>query len=113
MKLASLSIDDAFSLAVTASKDLIYQECLQRIQTAHHALMLAEAEERRGKSEAIIRAMAKIDLELELFQREFSRISSALTAEARGVIQTYINNIVTERNELSRQKKKLSRSHRT
>ena len=95
---------DLFPVVLSASKDKVYMETAERIQTAFHELILAEADARRDKTTTLIRAMAKIDGEVILFKREYNRIVGQLTPEAITAIDSYLKMIEQKKKDIVQEK---------
>lgn len=98
---------DLVSVVLAASQDKAYMETVEKMQTAFHELILAEADARRGKTATLIRAMAKIDGEVIRFKREYNRIAEQLAPEARTAIDGYLKIIEQKKKDIAFEKKSL------
>lgn len=101
------NISDLLSIIIAASKDKVYLENVEKMQQAFHELILAEAESRRNKVSSLIRAKAKIDVEVECFKKEYARISGQLSQEAVDAINNYLKIIEQKKKDISYEKNKL------
>ena len=103
--MASLGgLGDLFSVVLAASKDKVYMETAEKMQAAFHELILAEADARRDKTSALIRALAKIDGEVIRFKREYNRIIDQLAPEAKTAINSYLKMIEQKKKDIAHEK---------
>lgn len=100
-------IEDLLSIILAASKDEVYLNNLEKLQNAFHELIISEAAARRTKTESIICAMSKLDIELIKFKREYNRIAKHLTPEAKNAIDNYLKIIENKKSELIYEKNRL------
>lgn len=98
---------DLFSVVLAASKDKVYMEITEKMQTAFQELILTEADARRNKTATLIRAMAKIDGEVIRFKREYNRISGQLAPEAITAIDGYLKMIEQKKKDIVHEKNSL------
>lgn len=96
------------NLALGAVKDRAFQEALQSVQTAQREYLIADAEARRGKSNAIIQQMAKLDAAVLRLRREYSRVGPMLTPDAQARFEELFDSLSRQRTLLVQKKKSLS-----
>lgn len=100
-------LEELFSLVLAVSKDRVYQDSIERMQAAFQELILAEADARRLKTEALIRKLAKIDVEIIRFKREYERIAGQLTPADVAAVDGYLKLIEQKRKEIAQEKNAL------
>lgn len=74
-------------------KDKALCECIRRIETANRELLVVEAEGRRKKSNEIIKAIQKMDIEILKFERTFNPLKSELSPEAVKSVEDILSNL--------------------
>lgn len=102
--MATNNIGDLIAVMLAVSKDKVYLETTEKMQTAFHELILAEADSRRDKVTTLIRAMAKIDGEVIRFKREYSRIFNQLAPEAITAIEDYLKIVEQKKKDIVHEK---------
>lgn len=91
---------DLFSVIIAASKDKAYLEISEKLQKSLHEYIISEAANRRDKTDTLIRAMAKIDIELIQFEREYKRIDNDLSENAKKSINELINEVEQRKKDI-------------
>ena len=69
-------------LALGVVKDVTIHDSLKRIQEAHREYLLECAKANRKKTDAVIKAMQKLDIERLRLESEYRRLENVLSDEA-------------------------------
>lgn len=98
---------EIISIITAYFKDKTNNEAIENIKNACYELAEVETETRRRKSSEIIRIMAKLDMNIELFEKEYNKIKENLAEEAKNCLENFINDCKLKRKRLKREKDSL------
>lgn len=95
---------DIINIIMAYFKDKANNEAIENIKNACYELAEVETETRRRKSSEIIRIMAKLNVNIELFEKEYNKTKENLTEEAKNCLENFINDCKLKRKRLKREK---------
>lgn len=98
---------DIINIIMAYFKDKTNNEAIENIKEACYELAKIETETRRRKSSEIIRIMAKLNMNIELFEKEYNKIKENLTEEAKNCLENFINDYKLKRKRFKREKDSL------
>lgn len=98
---------EIISIITAYFKDKTNNEAIENIKNACYELAEVETETRRRKSSEIIRIMAKLDINIKLFEKEYNKIKENLTEESKNCLENFINDCKLKRKRLKREKDSL------
>lgn len=109
MNFSGSDLNAAIQIITSIAKDEVCKSMIEDMKRVQRDLLEAEAVARRKKSTILIKSIARIDYSLELLQRDYSKIKSNMTPDAKSVVEQYISNINNQKLRLTLEKRKLSR----
>lgn len=99
-----MNVDVIINIIMAYFKDKANNEALTNIRKACYELAEIETETRRRKSSEIIKIIAKLDINIKLFEKEYNKIKESLTEEAKDNIENFINKYKYKRKMLVKEK---------
>lgn len=93
-------------LAADFAKDIALVQCLKRIEDAQRQYLLAEADAKRGKSNALIKAIAALDIEIIKLNETYEKIKESMGEKGREVMDLLIGELESERKKLVKEKRR-------
>ena len=88
-------------------KDEVYKEAMENIKASYQRLMEIETECRREKVFALIKAIAKMDIEIKKFEDIYKKLDNVFNDEAKEKINEFIIQYKLKRKQLLLEKKKI------
>lgn len=88
-------------------KDEVYKEAMENIKASYQRLMEIETECRREKAFALIKAIAKMDIEIKKFEDIYKKLDNVFNDEAKEKINEFIIQYKLKRKQLLLEKKKI------
>lgn len=95
---------DVINIIMAYFKDKANNEALKNIKDACYELAETETQTRRRKSSEIIMLISKLDININLFEKEYNKIKESLTEEAKNSIENFINKYKHRRKMLVKEK---------
>ena len=95
-------------LAGDLAKDFTLALCLKRVEDAQRQYLLAEADAKRGKCSALIKAIAKLDIEIKKLETTYEKVEESMGEKGREVMDILIGELESERKKLVKEKKRIS-----
>ncbi len=93
---------DLITIAISAYKDKVEAEIIEKFKKEYSELLSAEVEARRQKTHALITQMAKLDIALTQFEFTYNQIKDSIgSIEA---VETYIRDIKFQIKKISYEK---------
>lgn len=90
------------------TKDKIFNDALRDVQNAQREYLIAEAEDRRSKANAVIHSIIKLDISVQMLKSEYARVQSMLTPDAKAHFDELFNSLANQRCKLVQEKHSLS-----
>ena len=95
-------------LAVDFAKDIALVQCLKRVEDAQRQYLLAEADAKRGKSSALIKAIAMLDIEILKLEETYKRVEESMGEKGREVMNLLVGELESERKKLVKEKRRIT-----
>lgn len=94
-------------LALAVVKDIAIEKSLVRVKEAHREYLLAEASSNRDKSKAVVRAIAKIDTQCIILERDYLKAKDTMVADGRAAMEPLLDMLKRERMRLVEEKNRI------
>lgn len=94
-------------LAVDFAKDIALVQCLKRVEEAQRQYLLAEAEAKREKGNALVKAIAMLDIEVLKLEDTYKKVEESMGEKGREVMDLLICELESERKKLVKEKRKI------
>jgi len=105
--MAKQNIFSVIELAMAVIKDAAVEDCLRRVENAQRELLLAEADKNREKGRAIIRSIAKIDIEQKKLEITYSKIKDDLGDDGKEIMDNLIRMLNEDRARFIQEKNRI------
>lgn len=102
-----ITVSDIVNIFMAKAKDEAYKEAMENIKASYQRLMEIETQCRREKASALIRAMAKMDIEIKKFEDLYKKLDNTFSDEAKEKINEFISKYKLNRKKLLLEKKKI------
>ena len=99
---------DVLKIISAFEKDSERGRLIESIKTANNELLKSEADARRIKSSELIRQISRLDMAIQEFEINYSRVKSKAKIDNIEAIDDYIADIKKRRRALSNEKRRLS-----
>lgn len=100
-------VNDIVNIFMAKVKDEVYKEAMENIKASYQRLMEIETECRREKVFALIKAIAKMDIEIKKFEDIYKKLDNVFNDEAKEKINEFIIQYKLKRKQLLLEKKKI------
>lgn len=99
---------DILQFVIGIAKDKAMQDVLIQVGDAERNFLIAKANAKREKEQALIRARAKLEISLQKMQLTYDKVKPSLASEAQAAIQKLMDNIRLEIQDTIQEKNKIS-----
>ena len=96
------------NLGLSVAQDLTMAQNLKRVEDAQRQLLIAEAKNNRKKSNAVIMAIMKLDLEINKMEQTYALIKDSMGDKGQEVMDLIVNELEKERKRLVKKKKEIN-----
>lgn len=100
-------VNDIVNIFMAKVKDEVYKEAMENIKASYQRLMEIETECRREKASALIKSIAKMDIEIKKFEDIYKKLDNVFNDEAKEKINEFIIQYKLKRKQLLLEKKKI------
>ena len=95
-------------MGLAVVKDVTVETCLRRVENAHRAYLIAQADSGREKSKALISAIAKLDREALALEITYRRVKADMGEKGQEVMDLILTELKAERDLRVAEKNRIS-----
>lgn len=107
--MSNVGIFEVFDLALSVIQDVALAESIRCVENAQREYLFIEADNNRRKSDAVIKAIAQIDIEFWKMKLTYDKVKGQLGSAGEEVMEQLLDTLSKERERLIKEKKAITK----